>query len=390
MKTILYRYLIREQLIPVSLCFLGLTLVLITGRLMQVTRYLFTSNITVPDFVELIALAVPKLTLYTLPMATLVGVLLAFLRLKEDNELVAIRAAGIGFHQFRPAVLLIVLTTTLLSFLTAVYLMPASNNAFRNRLARLGQASIPALLQEGTFIDMVPDLVFFFEKVHSQDLSIEGIFIQDHRNPKVNAVIVAERAQLLFGENDSHLLFKIRDGVITRVDEDLANAQTVSFRVYDFTLPLHEIFSNPSGGPKHKGEMTLQELRRAIERGGPRNPNRYALEFHLRLALPVSCLLLGFVAAPLGALFQQGHRIAGVTLGLMIFLAYYVVFSAGKGMGENGAIPPALGIWMPNGLTLILALYLWAKMRKESSFRLLRCFAAAFALLKRRRRRIDS
>jgi len=366
MKTILYRYLIREQLIPVSVCFLGLILILITGRLMQVTRYLFTSSVELRDFVELTALAVPKLSLYALPMATLVGVLLAFLRLKEDNELVAMRAAGLGFSRFKAPVLTVILISGLLSLFIAVHLMPHANRAFRHKLRNLGRASIPAFLQERTFIDKVPDLVFFFERVDPSNLSVEGIFIQDERNPEVSAAIVAQQARIMYREEENQLLFKISDGIITRVGDELEDAQTVSFRVYDFRLPLDELLRNPSEGPKHKGEMTLKELRRRMAQQGPHNPYRYALEFHTRLALPVSCLLLGLTAAPLGAIFRQGHRMAGATIGLVTFLTYYVLLSAGKGLGENGAVPPAVAIWTPNVLTFLLVCFLWRKMEKEA------------------------
>jgi lipopolysaccharide export system permease protein len=93
------------------------------------------------------------------------------------------------------------------------------------------------------------------------------------------------------------------------------------------------------------------------------------LEFHQRIALPLSCLFLGLVGAPLGTLFRQGNRMTGVTLGLGIFLIYYVVLSAGKGLGENGVVQPIVAIWTPNILTLALALYLWVKTERETPFK---------------------
>jgi len=100
MKKTIYKYLIREQIVPLSVCFFGLSLILIMGRLLQLTRYLFTSSLTVGDLVSVIAFAMPGLVLYALPMAALVGVLLAFVRLNSDNELVALRAAGVVSTSF--------------------------------------------------------------------------------------------------------------------------------------------------------------------------------------------------------------------------------------------------------------------------------------------------
>jgi lipopolysaccharide export system permease protein len=57
---------------------------------------------------------------------------------------------------------------------------------------------------------------------------------------------------------------------------------------------------------------------------------------------------------------------AGITLGLVLFLSYYVLLTGCKGLGNNGILPPALGIWVPNLLAALLDSYLWAKMQRET------------------------
>lgn len=372
MKIILYRYLVKEQLVPVGVCFLGLSLILITGRLLQLTRLLFQSSLTVADLTEVMALAMPELILYTLPMASLTGVLLAFVRLNSDSELIAIRAAGIGFKQFFPAVLSVLLLTTFLSFINTICIVPSANLAFKEKIRSLGRASIPALLQEGTFIDMIPNLVFFFRSVNATNLSIEGIFVQDRRKQDIQLSIVAERAQIVTQRDMRSLTFKIANGIITRVAEDLKDAQAISFKAYDLTLSLDEMFGAASGSSKGKREMSLKELLEMIGKAGMNTDLdvRYALEIHRRLALPVGCLLLGLLGAPLGALFRQRSRMTGITLGLAAFLAYYVILSAGNGIGKNGLVPPSVAMWTPNFLAFILVCYLWAKLQQETPFRL--------------------
>jgi lipopolysaccharide export system permease protein len=365
MKKTLYRYLIKEQIVPLSVCFFGLTLILITGRLLQLTRYLFTSSVTVADLLEIMAFAMPNLVLYALPMAALVGVLLAFVRLNSDNELVALRAAGVGFHQFLPAILSLLVLTTLFSFFNALYLMPSANRAFEIKLKSLGRSILPALLKEGTFIDNIPKVVFFFGSVDPANLKIEGIFVQDSRQPDIRAVIVADHAQIAYPSDGSQLIFKIFNGMITRVSDDLKSAQAIAFKNYDLTLSMGELFGESSGFRKGRKEMSLSELVEIIHKGGPDHDLSFSLELHRRLALPLSCLLLGLVGAPLGAMFRQSGRMAGITVGLGVFLAYYIALSAGKGLGENGLIPPFLAVWLPNLLTAMVALGLWLKLQLE-------------------------
>jgi len=268
MEKTLYKYLIEEQIVPLGVCFFGLSLILIMGRLLQLTRYLFTSAVTFVDLLEIMAFAMPNLVLYALPMATLVGVLLAFVRLNSDNELVALRAAGVGFHQFLPAILSLLVLTTLFSFFNTLFLMPSANRAFEVKLKSLGRSILPVLLKEGAFIDNIPKVVFFFGSVDPANLKIEGIFVQDNRQPDIRAVIVADHAQIAFAGDGSQLIFKIFDGMITRVADDLKNAQAIAFKNYDLTLSLDEIFGESSGFKKGRKEMGLIELVKIIREGG--------------------------------------------------------------------------------------------------------------------------
>jgi lipopolysaccharide export system permease protein len=379
MGWILYRYIVREQVVPAAICFFGLVMVLVAGRLMQLTSYLFSSSITWFDLLAIMGLAVPKLMLYALPMATLLGTLLAFLRLNNDNELTALKVAGLGFRQFAPAVLTVALVTTLLSFYTSLWLVPTANLEFREKLASMGKAVLPALLREGMFIDAIPNLVFFFKRVEPESFRIKGVFIHDGRDPQLSASIVAKRAQILNYSTRNTLVLQAADGVITRVGRDLTDAQAVAFEDYQFVLPLDQLFRESKS--QRRDEMTLEELFAAYDATGDA---RYAMEAHIRFSLPVACLLLAMAAAPLGALFQRGNRLTGVSLGIALFLAYYVVLSAGKGLGEQAVIPPWLAVWLPNLAAFALAAALWTKTHRETPFTRLPSLAEQ---LKRRVRR---
>ena len=90
--------------------------------------------------------------------------------------------------------------------------------------------SLPTFLKDGTFIDIVPNLVFYFREVNPSDLSIQGVFVQDQRQQDVRMVIVAERAQILTPRNINQIIFKISNGIITRVPDNLKDAQAGVFQ----------------------------------------------------------------------------------------------------------------------------------------------------------------
>jgi lipopolysaccharide export system permease protein len=369
MRKTLYTYLVREQAVPVLICLAGVSFVLITGQLLQLMRILFASSCSLKDIGQIVLFALPKLFLYSGPMAALLGVMLAFVRLNGDNELIAFRAAGTGFIDFLPPVLMILVFATLLSFFNALYVIPISNSAFELKLKSLGRASIPALLKEGTFISAIPKLVFFFRSVDHSDLSIKGVFLQDQRQPNEKVTITAEKAQIIIPPDSGRITFRIANGVITRTAHDLKDAQALAFKSYDFALSMDEITGAAKQAVKSKREMNLTEIYQQVKASAKGRPQVYwSLEFHHRLAFPSACLLLGLLGPPLGSLFRQRSRMTGVTIAVGIFLAYYVILSAGKGLGENEVISPFVAVWTPNLLSLVLAVYLWVKMHRETPF----------------------
>ena len=366
MKKTLYFYLMKEQLGPLAVCLAGLLVALILGRMSQLTLYLFMSSITVWDIAQMIGLIIPHIALYALPMACLIGVLMAFVRLSSDNELIALRCAGIGFQQLAPAVLSVVILTTGASYYNSIVLLPAANQAFAVKLRSLGRAIVPALLKEGVFIDVIPNMVFFFNRVNPSDQAIEGVFIQDSRKDGVTINIVARQAAIFDQAQHDRILLNISDGSITSVRKNFEQAQVVHFQSYDLAFPLSTLLAE-SEGKRRRAEMSLSELWERYQQTG--NP-RSGLEVHQRLALPLACLLLGCIAAPLGASFQRGGKLSAVVMGLTIFLVYYLLYAAGNGLGENGLVPPGIAMWLPNILGLALTLFLWWKVQREAHFRL--------------------
>ena len=373
MKKTFTIYILREQLVPVFICLTGICFLLITGQLLQLMRILFASSCSLKDIGEIVLFALPRLISYAAPMSALLGVMLAFVRLNGDNELVAFRAAGISFLDFLPPVLGVLVFATTLSFLNVIFVVPVANHAFQVKLRTLGRTSVPALLKEGVFISAIPNLVFFFRTVDHSDLSINGVFIQDQRQPNEKATIASESAQVVIPQDSSSITFRLANGGITRTSQNLKEAQYVAFKNYDFILSMDEIMGAADKAGRKRSEMSLAEIYKQVKTATDRTGYVWwSLELHQRLAFPAACLLLGLLGPPLGSLFRQKGRMTGITLGIIIFLVYYVMLSAGHGLGENNILPPFFAIWTPNLLSLALAIYLWAKMHRETPFKITR------------------
>lgn len=106
--------------------------------------------------------------------------------------------------------------------------------------------------------------------------------------------------------------------------------------------------------------MNIEELRAEIARlnkdGGKAWPLQ--VELHKKFALPIACLILSMIGAPLGMRIKKAGR--GVSLALSVAFAvfYYILLATGESLGSRGRIDPALGVWFPNLTLGIIAISL--------------------------------
>ena len=94
--------------------------------------------------------------------------------------------------------------------------------------------------------------------------------------------------------------------------------------------------------------------------------NRHAIEWHRKFFLSLSCILLFFVGAPLGAIIRKGGLGMPTVLAILIFLGYYILSIVGEQMIRAGSIEPWLGMWMSTFVLFPLAFWLTWKASRDS------------------------
>lgn len=373
MRRTLFRYLLAEQAIIFVVSVFVLTIVLFLGRSLRYTEYLFVGGSGLADFFKLLLCSLPYIFAFTVPMAALIAVLVTFSRLSLDNEITAMKAAGISFYQMIPPVAVLTICASLLTFCLMAFIMPRGNIGVQLAILEIVQSRVQLALKERVFNSQFDGLVFFINKISADGSRMQEIFITDERSPKMIRTIVAEEGLVLNQPEEKLIIFRLLRGTIIRVDETMSEVQTINFRSYDFRVDLGalgiggEVFQK---GARHLDIIELKNKLRSAKRG-TRDYNYLLLEYHKRLSLPFACLVMGFLAAPLGVQARAASRFKGVVMGLVLFLLYYVSMSAGSALGEDGTLPPAISMWVPTVAFGILAIIMWVKTARESTLRVI-------------------
>jgi lipopolysaccharide export system permease protein len=364
MPQILYRYLLLEILPPFWVSLLAFTSIVFLGRMMKVTQMIVVKGVGLIEVLKTCAYLLPYLLVFTLPMAATVGILLALTRLSADQEMVAMKTAGLSYTQLLPPILAFSLGTAALTLLLTVFASPWGQHATKELLKEVVKKRADLGIQEQVFNTDFQGLMLFINHVSPRHGDLDGIFAYDYRDQENPNTVYAQKGKLSFDPGQEVILMELFDGRVLRWGSDPNRFQSVEFKRYQ--LPL-QLFTFTLKGEKSESEMSLRELWAMMSvnpRGSPLY-NRAAVELNQRFAMPLGALLLCLMAMPLGLSPRQHGRTWGMILGLVIFLVYYVVFTASWRLAINARINPSLAPWLSNFLFVWVALYLWYRTVRE-------------------------
>ncbi len=366
------RYILRELAVPFGVSLLIFTFIFLMSRVLQLTELMVNRGLSFTDILKLFLYATPYFLLFTIPMSVLFATVLTFIKLSADNEITAIKAAGISLYQILPPVAVLCLGGFGLTMFVSTYLLPRSNGALRDHMFNMVSSRAEVVIKERLFIDDFDGLVMYIEKVDPRTKQLHRVFVSDEREPQVRSVIVAKSGVLLRDPEARTLVLRLYDGTIDRYLTAGDITQTIDFATYDLKVDVGRIVTSRKT-QRHREELKMGELLAKMNSFKEKGVQYYLhfIVFHERLSVPFACIFLGLLGVPLGIQSRVRRASSGLLLAVGAFLAYYLLYMAAKGMGETGLYPPLLGLWLPNLLFGALSAYLLHRTANERPWALI-------------------
>ncbi len=346
------------MLVPFGVSLVVFTFLLVMAKVIELTELVLTRGVGLGVVGRLLGYGLPYFLVFTIPMATLLGVLLGLLRLSADNEILAMRAAGIRLSVLLRPVGILSGTSAVVCFVLAMWVMPWGNHMFEVQIYQILKGHAALAIRERVFVDSIPGMVIYVNRVEPGG-RLGGVFIVDERQPGRRYSVVARKGRIIQGKN--RVLIRLYEGTITAVDKALKTARAVEFGTYDIAVKLAQSPGRPPG-KRHEKEMYASELLAAMAKAGPGTRRYYLLQMELlkKFTVPLGCLVMGLLGIPLGVQLRGG-RWGGVILALGVFMAYYLMLSAAWSFGEDGSYPPIIGMWVPD---IVLGAIGWWLLRR--------------------------
>jgi len=350
MKKIINIYIFKEMIPNFTTSLIVFTFLILAGRILKLTEWMVNHGISLLQVLLITLYTLPYVLFFTLPMATLLGSLIAFSRLNEDSEIIALRSSGVSLFQILPPVVAFSVISYLFASLIAIYLFPMGNHSMARLLFGVARVNTSIGIKQGVFNDSIPNIVLYANHISAHDHTMEGIFIFDERDPALSNTIIAHQGKITSNPEQMSINVHLTDGSSFMVSKDLDSSRRLRFTSYDLNIDLEDIIHKFSSRMKGEKEMSISELTRQLKKTkkGTVRHNILTMELQRKFSIPLACFLLGLIGLPLGLMMRAKGRSWGIALSIGIFMTYYILLSAADSLGETGKLNPGLAIWIPN------------------------------------------
>ncbi len=356
---ILDRYVLKEMAGPFAAGLTVYSFFFLINLLFQLAALVIQQGLSPASSGALLLLHLPNLLSYTLPVALLVGTIIAFGRLSSDSEVIAMRAGGLRGIHFLRAPLLFGAGVFSVLLLFNLWLIPACRTAADAIQRESAQAlNLVRLLKPGVFFDRLPGVLVYAQSTDLKAGRYERVFVFSREGNAVDVLTLADHGRVVRSPDGGSLSFLLENGETVRFDRK--KPDKVQVAAFD-----RQALTVEGAAAKAKSERkglfesgTLELLGRIQILEGRDDPAsrraRYALgyEFHRRFATALAALVFVLLGVPLGTVNVRGGKGAGFSLSLLVVLVYWVLLSALGDLANAGKLNPVVAAYLPDLLLL--------------------------------------
>jgi lipopolysaccharide export system permease protein len=361
--TILDRYMVSELGGPFAFGLSAFTLIFAATNILAISRLVSEEHAPLGAAIEYFIWQLPQIMITVVPMAMLLGVLLALQRLSGESEITAMKAGGIGLVRAVAPLLVVGFGVSIVALILQEGVVPYAND----RATYLREEVIKQVGPFGGGSHAVTTslpgggrqvTIFAGYEAATQTLLKVTLIKFDAAN-RQQVIIFADRAK-----------FKLPTWTFT-------NAQEYQFNPDGTTHLLQEpeqqadIGEKPSQieqtiANKNREEMSRSQVRDVIESGqlSPQEKRAFQTTYEEKFARPFASFVFTLIAVPFGLRPSRGGGSTGLGFGLAVAIVfvYFVIASVVSAVTSGlpgGYFVSTLGAWMPNAIfTAIGALLL--------------------------------
>lgn len=346
--TILDRYLIAELQGPFLFGLSAFTLIFVATQILAIGRLVSEEHAPLWAAVEYFLWQMPYYLLLVIPMAMLLGTLLAMQRLSGESEITAMKAGGISLTRMVAPLLAVGFCVSLFALVAQELFVPFANE----RAAYVRQSVIehasPALSNLSA-VAALPGggkqvtIAGAFDVNTSSLINVTVIRYDAHQKPQ--EIIFADRANYVAPT------WTFQNATTYRFATDgTTSVATFPTLTVDIGERPNQI-ANQSLQITNPEDLSRAEIKDRLDSGqlSPQQKNLFTATYAAKLARPFTAFVFTLIAVPFGLRPVRGGGVGlGFGLAIVIVFVYYVISTVFLTIGSVSTMLAGPAAWAPN------------------------------------------
>ena len=327
------RYLISEIARSVFAALVVLGMVSLGGLFADLLGEMARGKVPPPLLLSQLGLRLVRYLPLILPLALLLGFMLALGRLYRDSEMYVLAAVGVGSRRLLRPVLLVALPVLAVIALSSLWLGPWADRVARGMVAEANKNLLVAGLEPGRFTPLANGGVAYAGAMSADGRQLSRVFVYRERGERMD-VATAKGGNLY--RDDGARVLALEEGfrVEGPVAGDALDYRLMRYARNEMQLPAADD-ERPGDDPAFKPTVELIG-----------NADRAAnAELHWRIAPPVLALAFVLLAVPLSRSSPRQARYGAMLLAFLAYLVGIFLMMLGTQWLAEGKLPAVAGLW---------------------------------------------
>lgn len=378
------RYILKEIISPFILGLFAYTFVLLMNQILVMSEMFIERGVPLKVVLVLFIYLIPAMMAFSLPMSVLLGILSGLSRMSSDIEVTALKTLGVSYKRLARPLLVFALCVWILTSYLSLYMAPHANHKWIQTLFNSVLSQVQLKINPREFNETIPNTMLFVQDV-TRDNEWQNIIVYRTESPEEPQLIYAKTGRINFYPEQKEAYLELFNGV--RHSFLLSDPEDYTVVLFDYLQTSVEVssFFQDFSEKKNVREKDIDELkadvrviREELNRFAPEENEgveylqkkriymSHRIEIHKKYAIPFACFIFALLALPLGATTKKGGRTSGFTISIGVIIIYYVLITAGEQMAKDGIISVELGMWGPNIIFGLGAVFIFFISSKES------------------------
>ncbi|MFP3036702.1 MAG: LPS export ABC transporter permease LptF [Arsenophonus sp.] len=367
---IIIRYLIKETLKNQVAIFFILILIFFSQKTINILNSTIKGNIPSNLVLPLLWLGIPEMAQLIFPLSLFLGLLMTYSKLYINSEITVMYACGLSKQILIITALILSLFTIIISVINVDLVLPSSAKYQEQTLSN--EKNNPSLdnIVEGKFkTTKDKNIVLYIRDVTGKNFT--DIFMAQlvPINNQPPSIVIAESGYIRKDENGNKIVI-LDKGIRYESEILLRNFRITEFKNYQAIINHKDIIIKNN---KIEQKDMLQ-LWRSID-------IKSKLEFHWRLTLVISTLIMALLVVPLSHVNPRHGRVLNMLLPILLYMIFFLLQSMFHSNVKKYKFDPRIMIWLVNGIFFLLAIILniWDTLsmrilRAKFYKKIIRCF----------------